>query len=95
MKWMTRTQRETFLAIAELSPGKSRPWVTAEQILEKRLNGKETTNRQRGAKLDWVKTYLRQWSAPGSFMEMRLGRTRRVWRLSNKGKRLAVHGDLP
>lgn len=94
MKWMTKTQRETFLAIAELSPGDSRPWLTAEQVLEKRLNGEEATNRQRGAKLDWVKSYLGQWSVPGSFIEMSIGKRNKVWRLSRKGKRLATRGDL-
>lgn len=93
MKWMTKTQRETFLALVALSPGGTRPWVTAEQVLEKRLNGEEISNRQRGAKMDWVKTFLRRWSVPGSFLETRLGKTNRVWRLTKKGKHLAKTGE--
>lgn len=95
MKWMTQAQRETFLAIAALSPGRSRPWLTAEEILKKRLNGETLSNRQMSSKLDWVRLYLGMWSVPGAFMETQLLKNGRKYRLNKKGKHVATYGDLP
>lgn len=92
MKRMTKTQQTTFLAMASLSRGDSRPWLTKEKILARRFGSNVVEARRRVQFLLWIDSYLRGWS--GQFVEQHPA-AEDLWRLTLKGKMLAKHGDLP
>lgn len=93
MKWMTQAQKETFAAVAALSPGKKRPWLRLGDIVSRRCAdqniGLGDTDRAIAQIMSWADSYMRRWD--GHFVERN---SAGLWRLTPKGKKLARTGDL-
>jgi len=86
MRKMTKPQRETLVALADLSPGRTRPWLNTVAVVSQRCKDKDYIgNRGLGQMMCWLGVHIETLVVDG-FVEKK-GFS--LFRITNSGKKAA------